>query len=103
MRCVNCLGFMLHLGGKRVYQADITSRPDDGGSMQDQLRKSITTLVFVLCSGLTAGAFAQVAPAELKATAPDRYVVVPGDTLSSIAERYLTAPPRWPDPWSMNP
>ena len=93
---------MLHLGGKRVYQAGFTSRPDNGGSMQDQLRKSITTLVFVLCSGLGAGAVAQVAPTELKASAPDRYVVVPGDTLWSIAERYLTAPQRWPDLWTMN-
>jgi len=70
--------------------------------MHFQLRKSITTLVFVLCSGLGTGASAQVAPAELKADAPERYVVVPGDTLWSIAERYLTAPQRWPQLWNMN-
>lgn len=93
---------MLHLGGTRVYQAGFTSRPDIGGSMQFQLRKSITTLVFVLCSGLGTGPSAQVAPPEIKANAPDRYVVVPGDTLWSIAERYLSAPQRWPDLWDMN-
>ncbi|MBS0335799.1 MAG: LysM peptidoglycan-binding domain-containing protein [Proteobacteria bacterium] len=70
--------------------------------MHYQLRKSITTLVFVLCSGLGTGALAQVAPSELKADAPDRYVVVPGDTLWSIAERFLSAPQRWPQLWNMN-
>lgn len=70
--------------------------------MHYQLRKSITTLVFVLCSGLGSGALAQVGPTELKADAPDRYTVVPGDTLWSIAERYLTAPQRWPQLWDMN-
>ncbi len=70
--------------------------------MRYQLRKSITTLVFVLGSSLAASASAQVAPAELKENAPDRYVVVPGDTLWSIAERFLTAPQRWPELWNMN-
>jgi hypothetical protein len=93
---------MLHLGAKMVYQARFSGRPDNGGSMQDQLRKSITTLVFVLSSGLAGGAFSQVAPSELKATAPDRYTVVPGDTLWSISQRYLSAPQRWPALWSLN-
>jgi LysM domain len=85
-----------------VYQAGFTSRPDNGGSMWDQLRKSITTLVFVLGSGLGSGAFAQVPPSELKATAPDRYTVVQGDTLWSISQRYLSSPQRWPDLWNLN-
>jgi hypothetical protein len=93
---------MLHLGGKMLYQAGFTGRPDNGGSMRDQLRKSITTLVFVLGSGLGSGAFPQVPPSELKATAPDRYTVVPGDTLWSISQRYLSAPQRWPDLWNLN-
>jgi LysM repeat protein len=70
--------------------------------MHYQLRKSITTLAFVLCSGLGTGALAQVGPAELKADAPDQYTVVQGDTLWSIAERFLTAPQRWPQLWEMN-
>ena len=93
---------MLHLGGKMVYQARFTGRPDSGGSMREQLRKSITTLAFVLVLGLGGGAFGQVAPAELKPTAPDRYTVVQGDTLWSISERYLSAPQRWPALWNMN-
>jgi hypothetical protein len=39
---------------------------------------------------------------ELKETAPDRYVVVKGDTLWSISGRYLKEPWRWPDLWKMN-
>lgn len=93
---------MLHLGGKRVYQAGFTGRPHDGGSMLHQLRKSITTLAFVACSGLWGSVCAQVPPGELKAGAPDRYVVVQGDTLWSIAQRYLEAPQRWPELWEMN-
>src|SRR4051812_4863425 len=95
-------GLMLHLGAKRVYQEGNKSRPGDGGSMRDQVRKSITTLVFVATCGLGFGAAAQVAPGEIKPTAPDRYVVVQGDTLWSIAQRYLQAPQRWPDLWQMN-
>ena len=70
--------------------------------MRYQLRKSITTLVFVLGSSLCTGASAQVGSAELKAEAPDRYTVVSGDTLWSISERYLKAPQRWPELWGMN-
>jgi hypothetical protein len=85
-----------------IYQAGYTGRPDSGGSMRDHLRKSITTLVFVLGTGLGSGAWAQVAPAELKPNAPDRYRVVHGDTLWSISERYLSAPQRWPALWNLN-
>ena len=84
------------------YQADIRSRPDNGGSMRDHVRKSITTLAFVLGFALGSSAFAQVPATELKASAPDRYTVVQGDTLWSISEHYLSAPQRWPDLWDLN-
>jgi hypothetical protein len=72
--------------------------------MHQQWRKSITTLAFVLSSALAGGALAQApkAPLALKADAPDRYVVVSGDTLWSIAQRFTDSPWRWQELWDLN-
>ena len=69
--------------------------------MVQQLRKSITALAFFVAS---AGVWAQApsSPLALKADAPDRYVVVPGDTLWSISQRYTDSPWRWPELWGFN-
>lgn len=69
--------------------------------MVQQLRKSITALAFFGLSGLCA-AQAPSAPLTLKADAPDRYVVVPGDTLWGISQRYTDSPWRWPELWGLN-
>lgn len=69
--------------------------------MVQQFCKSITTLAFFLALG-TALAQAPQAPLTLKPDAPERYVVVPGDTLWSISERYTDSPWRWPELWNMN-
>ena len=72
--------------------------------MHQQWRKSITTLAFVVTSAVSAGVLAQApkTPLELKADAPDRYTVVPGDTLWSIAQRYTDSPWRWNELWNLN-
>jgi len=72
--------------------------------MAQQLRKSITALAFFLVS---VGLWAQPAkppsePLTLKPDAPERYVVVPGDTLWGISGRYTDSPWRWPELWGFN-
>ena len=69
--------------------------------MVQQLRKSITALAFFAVSGLAA-AQAPSAPLTLRADAPERYVVVPGDTLWGISQRYTDSPWRWPELWGLN-
>jgi hypothetical protein len=69
--------------------------------MVQQVRKSITALGFFLVS-LSATAQPAQGPLALKPDAPDRYVVVPGDTLWGISQRYTDSPWRWPDLWNMN-
>lgn len=52
----------------------------------------------------SAAAWAQApkTPLTLKPNAPERYTVVPGDTLWSIAERYTDSPWRWNELWNQN-
>jgi len=69
--------------------------------MVEQLRKSITALsLFVLCAA--AGAQAPSTPLTIRPDAPERYVVVPGDTLWGISQRYTDSPWRWPELWGLN-
>jgi hypothetical protein len=69
--------------------------------MVQQVRKSITALGFFLIS-LSAGAQPVQGQLALKPDAPDRYIVVPGDTLWGISQRYTDSPWRWPELWNMN-
>ncbi len=68
------------------------------------MRRIIFALIL---SFSTAAAFAQAPatgspPIELAPDAPDRHIVVPGDTLWGIAAKFLKDPFRWPDVWRMN-
>ena len=59
------------------------------------------TIISLLLLWIPAASGLAAAP-DLKDTAPDRYIVVEGDTLWSIAGRFLQNPWQWPEIWKMN-
>jgi hypothetical protein len=63
------------------------------------MRRIISALL--IC--ISTWALAQEAkPLELAPDAPDRHIVVPGDTLWGIASMFLKDPYRWPEIWRFN-
>ncbi|MEW6165881.1 MAG: LysM domain-containing protein [Pseudomonadota bacterium] len=63
-------------------------------------------IIFALIFSFSTAAFAQGEaphkPVELAPDAPERHIVVPGDTLWGIAAKFLKDPFRWPEVWKMN-
>ncbi|MEK9775188.1 MAG: LysM domain-containing protein [Quisquiliibacterium sp.] len=63
--------------------------------------QTLAMLLGVVLASLTGKATA-TGPLEIARNAPDRHVVVRGDTLWGIAGKFLTKPWRWPEIWRLN-
>ena len=68
------------------------------------LKKSITWVLGCAAALIAGAASAQTAgaPIELAPGAPDKHVVVRGDTLWDISGKFLKSPWRWPEVWQLN-
>jgi hypothetical protein len=64
------------------------------------MRRIISALF--LCISTTAAIAQGGRPIELAPDAPDRHIVVKGDTLWGISSKFLKDPYRWPEIWRLN-
>ena len=64
--------------------------------------KKFSTQVLAVALGMLLGASVAAQPLELAKDAPDKYIVVKGDTLWDISGRFLQKPWRWPEIWQLN-
>lgn len=65
------------------------------------MRRIISALL--LSVSTTWAAAQMVQPIELLPDAPERHIVVPGDTLWGIASKFMKDPYRWSELWRLNP
>ena len=66
------------------------------------MRSPLLSLFLAVVLGMVVPAGAQDQAPKLAENAPDRHIVVPGDTLWGIAAKFLKDPYRWPDVWEPN-
>ena len=64
--------------------------------------KKFSTQVLGFALAVFAGTAIASQPLELAKDAPDKYVVVKGDTLWDISGKFLQKPWRWPEIWQLN-
>ena len=76
------------------FQALQTATHED-----NTMTRIISALILAATSALCS---AQDTPLKLSDSAPDRHIVVPGDTLWDISAKFLKEPWRWPEIWRMN-
>jgi len=82
---------------------DFDENPVPGSGTLCEAKMMIRIISALLLTFSTACALAQDAkPLQLADNAPDRHIVVPGDTLWSISGKFLKEPYRWPELWRMN-
>jgi hypothetical protein len=62
----------------------------------------MSRFLLALILALSLGSSIAAEPPKLADTAPERYLVVPGDTLWGISAKFLREPWRWPEIWRMN-
>lgn len=87
------------------WRIDNVSPENPGAFLRLELLMRKTIISVILLAGLISGlpaAAAETGSLKLQNSAPDRYVVVPGDTLWSISSRYLKDPWLWPQIWGLN-